>query len=380
MQQSIMANPEYTTNAFDTQSTSINTPWSSEKAKAWQERTGWLVGCNYITSNAVNQLEMWQPETFDLPTIDKELGWAANLGFNTVRVFLHSILWYEDSEAYLKRIDQFLTVADKHGIRTMFVFFDAVWDPNPLKGIQKEPTKGIHNSGWVQCPGFNILNDVNEHDTMKDYVQGIISYFRIDERVVIWDLFNEPDNVNAASYNDQHYVLPKADLSLLLLRKAFEWARAVNPIQPLTSGPWQRAWNVDEELSLIDHFMFTQSDVISFHCYEKKAEMEERILALKRYNKPMFCTEYMARPLGSTFEDIMPLLKEHGVGAYNWGFIEGRSQTHFPWDSWVKAYEEEPELWFHDIYRTNGEAYNKEEVEFIKRMTGKIAEKKMQVA
>lgn len=374
-----MANPEYTsTNAVDT--TSINIPWSTEKAKAWQEKTGWLVGCNYITSNAVNQLEMWQPETFDIDTIDRELSWAAALGFNTVRVFLHHILWYDDSEGFLKRIEQFLSIADKHGIKAMFVFFDAVWDPHPVAGAQREPQKGVHNSGWVQCPGFNILNDMNEHDTMKGYVQGIISHFRADERVVIWDIFNEPDNVNAASYNDQHYCIPKEDLALHLLRKAFDWARAINPIQPLTSGPWQRAWNVDEELSLIDHFMFTQSDVISFHCYEPKAQMEERILALKRYNKPMFCTEYMARPLGSTFEDIMPLLKEHNVGAYNWGFIEGRSQTHIPWDSWQNAYINEPELWFHDIYRTDGTAYNEKEISFIQKITGKTVVDSVKVA
>jgi hypothetical protein len=352
---------------------SINKGWSIEKSKAWQERTGWLVGCNYITSNAINQIEMWQPGSFDAETIDKELGWAADLGFNTIRVFLHHFLWDEDQQGYLKTIEHFLSIADKHGIKTMFVLFDAVWDPNPQPGTQKAPTKGVHNSGWVQCPGFAILNDLDQHETMKGYVQGIISHFKNDERVVIWDLFNEPDNMNVASYNDQHYSLPKAELALNLLRKAFEWARAVHADQPLTAGPWQRSWNAEEELSAIDHYMFSESDVISFHCYEPKEQLEERILALKRYNKPMFCTEYMARPLGSTFDDIMPLLKEHNVGAYNWGFIEGKSQTHFPWDSWEAAYGDEPEVWFHDIYRSNGEAYNLNEVEFIKTITGKTA-------
>ncbi|MEI6950566.1 cellulase family glycosylhydrolase [Paraflavisolibacter sp. H34] len=353
-------------------------PWSRERANEWSEKNGWLVGCNYIPATAINQLEMWQAETFDPFLIDKELSWAAGLGFNTIRVFLHHLVWEQDPQAYLQRIDQFLSIAWKHGIRTMFVFFDAVWDPFPKAGLQPEPRHNVHNSGWVQCPGFDVLNDASRYDGLRGYVQGIVSHFKNDERVLIWDVYNEPDNMNLASYKDDQYVQHKAELSLQLLKKAINWIRALDPVQPLTMAPWQ--WSDLDSLSELDHFMFTQCDVLSFHCYENREGMERRLLSLKKYGRPMLCTEYMARAFDSTFQEILPLLKEHGVGAYNWGFVQGKSQTHCPWDSWELAYENEPELWFHDIFRTGGEPYRAAEVAFLQEITRKEVVTEQKVA
>ncbi len=339
--------------------------WSEDRANAWFEKQGWLVGCNYIPSSAINQLEMWQAETFDPITIQTELSWARDLGFNTIRVFLHHLLWEQDQKGFIERMDLFLQIAHHHGIKTMFVLFDAVWDPFPKLGKQPDPKKGVHNSGWVQSPGFEILQKHDEYEILKEYVQGVIGHFRNDERVVIWDLFNEPDNMNLASYKDDNYVIDKAELSMQLLKKTIMWARDMDPIQPLTAAPWQYDWTDHSKLTALDNYMFTHSDIITFHCYEAKEGIESRIQSLKKFNRPMMCTEYMARPLGSTFEDVLPLLKKYNVGAYNWGFVEGKSQTHFPWDSWNKHYENEPEVWFHDIFRTNGVPYNEKEVEVI---------------
>jgi hypothetical protein len=348
--------------------------WSAERANTWYEQHGWLIGCNYIPSNSINQLEMWQPETFDPVTIDRELGWAESLGFNTVRVFLHHLLWEQDPKGFLKRLDQFLFIANRHQIGTMFVLFDAVWDPYPLLGKQPDPKPGVHNSGWVQCPGFDVLKDTSKYDSLQGYVQGIIGEFANDSRVVIWDLFNEPDNINLASYKDDSYGVEKAELSMLLLKKTITWARQMNPIQPLTAAPWKEyCWNEQGNLSPLDNYMFTHSDIITFHCYENKEGIEKRINALKQFNRPILVTEYMARPFGSTFEDVMPILKEHNVGGYNWGFVEGKTQTHIPWDSWQNSYATEPEVWFHDIFRANGQAYLPKEVEVIQEMTRREA-------
>jgi hypothetical protein len=344
--------------------------WSAQKAEDWAQRHGWLVGCNYIPHNAINQLEMWQTESFDPFLIDKELGWAAGLGFNTVRVFLHHLVWEQDPQDLLYRMNMFLTIAHKHGIKTMFVLFDAVWDPFPKLGKQPEPRRNIHNSGWVQCPGYDVLNDPSRYDDLKHYVQGIVSAFKNDERVLIWDLFNEPDNMNTASYKDDNYAAHKADLSMQLLKKTINWVREINPIQPITMAPWQYDWRDHNKLTALDRYMFTHSDIITFHCYERASGMEKRILQLKRYGRPMLCTEYMARPK-CTFKSVLPILKKHGVGAYSWGLVAGKSQTHCPWDSWGKPYEQEPSVWFHDIYRANGEPFDAKEITFLKKMTKK---------
>jgi hypothetical protein len=339
--------------------------WSIQKSQEWMERNGWMVGCNYIPSNAINQLEMWQAESFDPFLIDKELSWASGLGFNTIRVFLHHLLWGQDSRGFLERIDIFLAIADKHGIKTMFVLFDSVWDPHPKLGKQPEPKKNVHNSGWVQCPGYNVLNNPHEYDGLYEYVHGVVNHFKHDKRVLIWDLYNEPDNMNLTSYRDEGYALHKAELSMQLLKKTIRWVRGISADQPITMAPWQNDWCNESTLSMLDNYMFTHSDIISFHCYENKEGTEKRIKALKRFNRPMMCTEYMARPFGSTFQDILPLFRQYDIGAYNWGFVQGKSQTHCPWDSWEKIYEQEPELWFHDIFRTNGDAYDINETEFL---------------
>ncbi len=346
--------------------------WSTEKTEEWYQGMPWLVGCNYGPATAINQLEMWQAETFDPETIDRELGWAESLGFNSIRVFLHDLPWKQDREGYLKRIEQFLKIADKHGIGVMFVLFDSVWDPNPQPGTQRGPKPGLHNSGWVQGPGAEILKDASRHGDLEDYVKGIVGHFREDKRVQIWDIWNEPDNTNDASYGKEEPE-GKNELVLPLLKKTFAWAREARPTQPLTSGVWIGNWADPEKLSPMERLQLEESDVISFHTYGNQEEVGKCVENLRRYNRPLFCTEYMARPMGSTFDPVLADFKEGRVGAYNWGFVAGKTQTIYPWDSWQNAYESEPPVWFHDIFRLDGTAYRPEEVEFIRRVTGKTA-------
>src|SRR5690606_24227254 len=141
--------------------------WSLEKANAWREDRGWLVGCNFSPSTAINQLEMWQEDTFDPETIDRELGWAEDLGFNCIRVYLHDLLWEQDSLGFLERMEAFLEISDRHQIGVMFVLFDGVWDPFPKLGVQPDPKPHLHNSGWVQSPGLEVLQDATQDPRLE---------------------------------------------------------------------------------------------------------------------------------------------------------------------------------------------------------------------
>lgn len=343
--------------------------WSAERAQRWYDRQPWLVGCNYAPSTAINQLEMWQADTFDLPTIDRELTWARELGFNSVRVFLHHLLWEQDREGFLKRVEQFLEVADRHRIGAMLVPLDGVWDPFPQLGKQREPKPHVHNSGWVQSPGAEILGDPARHDELESYIKGVIERFKDDRRVQVWDLFNEPENPNVSAYGDKE--LPnKAERSLMLIQKVFAWAREVGPSQPITSGVWMGNWADEGKLTPMERFLLEHSDVISFHGYGPPEEVKTCVENLGRYGRPILCTEYMARPRGSTFDPILGYFKDKKVGAYNWGFVAGKSQTIYPWDSWKQTYTAEPDLWFHDIFRRDGTPYIAAEVEYIRRITG----------
>lgn len=351
--------------------------WTPERAHEWYEKQPWLVGCNFGPSNAINQLEMWQADTFDLKTIDRELGYAAGLGFTSVRVFLHHLLWEQDADGLLKRMDQFMSVAKKHGIGVMWVPFDSVWDPNPKLGKQRDPQPGLHNSGWVQSPGIRDLQDRARWGLLEAYVKGIVGRFNKDPRVQCWDLFNEPDNTNDSSYGEKGELKTelekskKHELSLELLNKSFTWAREANPTQPLTSGVWRGDWSSDATLTPMEKAQLDNSDVISFHSYDPMDELKKRVAQLRRYKRPLLCTEFMARPRGSTFDPMLAYFKKEKIGAYNWGFVEGKTNTIYPWDSWQKRYASEPPVWFHDIFRTDGTPYRREEVEYIRRVTGK---------
>jgi hypothetical protein len=345
--------------------------WTEKQAADWNAKQPWLVGSNYIPANAINELEMWQSDTFDPKRIDLELGWAEAIGLNTMRVFLHDLLWQQDAAGFQKRIDAFLQIAAKHHIKPLFVLFDSCWDPEPRLGKQHAPRPGIHNSGWMQSPGAKALQDSAQYPRLEAYVKGVVGAFAKDDRVLGWDIWNEPDNGNGGSYKE---LVPKNknDLVIALLPQAFAWARAAHPTQPLTSGVWKDDWAVPEKLGPGAKIQIEMSDVISFHSYDKPDVFEKRVLSLQQYRRPIICTEYMARGNGSTFHGSLPIAKKYNVGAINWGLVAGKTQTYLPWDSWQHPYtDREPAVWFHEIFRTDGTPYSAEETELIKRLTGR---------
>ncbi|MDT5152124.1 MAG: hypothetical protein QOI01_3857 [Mycobacterium sp.] len=341
--------------------------WSADRANSWYRAQPQLVGVNYIPSNAINQLEMFQPDTYDPRRIDAELGLAGSLGLNTVRVFLHDLLWVQDRRGFLRRLMQFVTIAASHAIKPLFVFFDSCWDPHPRLGPQHAPVPGVHNSGWVQSPGAERLGDPGYVRVLNDYVTGVLSQFRRDDRILGWDLWNEPDNP-ASAYRTVERP-DKFDLVAALLPQVFEWARAVDPVQPLTSGVWQGTWADPGRLSTIAGIQLGNSDVISFHSYANPAGFEGRIAELAPMQRPILCTEYLARTLGSSVEGILPVAVRHDVAAYNWGLVAGKTQTYLPWDSWDHPEPAPPAEWFSDLLHHDGRPYQNSDVRTLRRVT-----------
>jgi Cellulase (glycosyl hydrolase family 5) len=353
-------------------STLAQTPrWSESKANAWYALQPWLVGSNFIPANAINELEMWQAATFDPQEIDKELGWAEKLGMNTMRVFLHDLLWQQDAAGFQQRMNAFLSIAAKHHIRPVFVLFDSCWDPLPQLGPQHPPIPGIHNSGWVQSPGAAALQDSAQYPRLKAYVQGVVGAFAKDDRILAWDLWNEPNDPSDGPYGKLE-PKNKRELEQVLLPQVFEWARSANPAQPLTSGLWEHDdWSSPEKLTTLERIQLDQSDVISFHNYSWPEDFEQHVEWLERYHRPILCTEFMARSVGSTFDTILPLAKKHHVAAINWGLVAGKTQTYLPWDSWERPYvQEPPSVWFHEVFYGDGRPYREQEAKIIRELTG----------
>ncbi len=340
----------------------MNMPrWSIEKANEWYARQPWLVGCNFIPSSAINQLEMWQAETFDPATIDRELGWAASIGFNTVRTFLHDLAWEADSNGFKQRIDCFLDIASRHGIRPMLVIFDDCWNCNPQIGQQPTPKPGIHNSGWVQSPGVDIVNcEPSSWGRLERYVKDVISTFADDERILIWDLYNEPGNSN------------NGEKSLPLLQCVFEWARTVDPSQPLTAGVWFDNKQLNE-------FQLAASDVITFHNYQPVDKLEREITELRLHKRPVICTEWMARTCGSLVSTNLPVFAREKIGCINWGLVSGKTNTIYQWQNLPdfvtvtasQADHGKSMIWFHDLFSADGTPYDLAELELFKKYTSR---------
>jgi len=343
--------------------------WTEAKAKAWYAQQPWLVGANFVPSDAINQLEMFQAATFDPALIDKELGMAESIGMNTMRVFLQDQLWQQDPEGFKHRLDVFLGIAAKHHIRPMLVLFDSCWETDPHLGPQHPPIPGVHNSGWVQSPGKKRLLDRADEPQLKAYVQGVVGAFAKDDRVLAWDVWNEPDNQGGDKEEDVAAKVKRVDE---LLPEAFAWARDEHPEQPLTSGVWRGDWVHPEAESETTKIQLAESDVISFHNYDWPEVFEARIQQLQTYHRPILCTEYMARGNGSTFDTILPVAKRYHVAAINWGLVAGKTQTYLPWDSWQRPYVLiQPPIWFHDVFHKDGTPYRQREVDLIRELTGR---------
>jgi hypothetical protein len=354
---------------LEAQDSSSSQRWTEEKAAAWYTAQPWPVGANFLPSNAINELEMWQADTFDPTTIDRELGWAEGIGMNTMRVFLHNLLWEQDAKGFRKRIDTFLSLAARHHIKPVFVLFDSCWEPFPKLGPQHPPIPGVHNSGWVQAPGATVLSDSTQFPRLEIYVKGVVGAFANDQRILAWDVWNEPDNGNASSYAKGE-PKNKNDIVLLLVPQVFAWARTAHPVQPLTSGIWHGDdWSSVDKMPPMARIQIEQSDVISFHNYGWPEQFEERIQQLQQFHRPIFCTEYMARGAGSLFDTILPIAKKYHVAAINWGLVAGKSQTYLPWDSWQRPYvDRQPTIWFHDVFYVDGRPYRQKEVEIIRSL------------
>ncbi len=353
----------------------MQTRWSEAQINAWYHQRPWLVGMNYLPASAVNWNELWQAQTFDLPTIKRELSWAQQVyQMNTLRINLPFIVWLYDRDGLMARIDAFLQAATDHGISTMLTLMDdcGFSGDHPWIGRQKEPRPGVHNSQGAASPGRNIvvLPDLWGH--VERYIKDVVTTFKDDERVLVWDVYNEPtnDGIFLEGGIEGHFDGPLLQRAYELCERAIAWVRSCDPSQPITIGAWRNMKTfIKRDVKLfaspIDQLCLEHSDIISFHAYAPKDVIEESIALLKQYQRPLLCTEWLARHAQSTVEDILPIFERERVGCYNWGLVNGRTQTHLPWPVVMQNSPDYAQTWFHDLFHQDGTPYSQQEVELF---------------
>lgn len=331
-----------------------NEIWTVEKANEWGEKSPWYCGMNYIPANAINYTAMWDKTSFSSDVIDNEMKLAKSIGMNCARVVFQYAVYAEDPAYFIRTFDRFLAICDKYSIKVMPCFFDDCAfgvNTDPVAGKQSEPLEGWYAWAWSPSPGYSMVIDERTHHKLEKYVKSIMTKFKNDKRIFVWDLYNEPTNT------------PMPERSFPLLRKVFTWAREINPVQPVTTG----MWNGNEELN---DFLAANSDIITFHCYASKEETHKAMMKYKEFGRPVICTEWMNRVAKSTVLDILPDFKETQVGCMLWGLVNGKTQTHLCWGHRPEHLPYTRE-WQHDIFKGDFTPYKVEEIELIKRMTGK---------
>jgi hypothetical protein len=327
--------------------------WSVDRANQWYAAQPWPCGFNYVPAHAISYTEMWMPYNFDVAKMDKELALAEDAGFNCLRVVLPFVVWQHDPAAFKQRLREFVDVCDRRGLRVMLTLFDdcAFGSSEALKNprYEKQPdvVEGFYASGWTPSPGHDMVRDPETWPRLEKYVRDIISTFRDDSKVWVWDLYNEPS------------AFELGEASLPLVEKVFAWAREINPTQPLTIGRWN-------ENTQLNDITLRHSDIITFHNYSKAGPLQAAIAALKNHGRPIINTEWLNRPTGSRVETCLPVFAAENVGCMHWGLVNGRTQTHLVWGS--RPGKPAPDRWQHDLFHGDHTPYAPAEIALFKQI------------
>lgn len=354
------------------------TRWTTREANAWWQAQPWICGFNFLPSSAVNFLEMWHEDFFDPETIERELRWAGEIGFNAIRINLHSLVWQHDRDGLLTRLDRVMDVAAHAGLSTVPCLFDdcGFGGAEPVYGPQPDPVPGVHNSRAVASPGREIVMQADAAAYLETYVRDVVGSFRDDVRVLFWDLYNEPGN--RMEFRPEGYARFPGELdphSQRLMESAFAWARDEDPEQPLTVAAWTTPLPGEDAhpyQTEIDRSALLHSDIVTFHAYWKAEQVGAFMDYLSVLDRPMLCTEWMARAVDSRIEDQLQMFHDRSVGCFQWGFVRGRTQTHLPWPADLVAAHggtADPDVWFHDLLFEDGQPYDPGEIETIRALT-----------
>lgn len=350
--------------------------WSNEKAWDWYKSKKWIRGCNFISSDCANRIDQWQSygATDRFKTVDEELALAKSVGFNSIRVLVEYDVWDMEHDAFMQNLETYLQICDKHGITCMIVLANDCQTPkeNYKKTVLGEQhfDLGYHGGRKVSPhqKGEETYNIFDEPEIATRYiamVREIITKYKDDKRVILWNILNEPGN-------------RRGDKSLEFMKKMFQTAREIDPIQPLAADIWNGINEDGSARTNIEQAAMDLSDVISFHWYGDFCSMVKFVTALKKTNRPIFCTEWLHRISGNNIFEIFPYFFSEGIASYQWGLVASYKTQYFePWNMLWEQYDNADKdalhldftKWQHDLFRPSHHPYDPNEIKIIKEFS-----------
>ena len=364
-----------------------NGPWTKEQAWEWYSRQPWMRGCNYMPASCANRVDQWQEMGCEerFAEMERELKLAQSIGFNTLRILIEEqgfAVWCAEHDGFMARLERMLALLDKYGMhkygmRMILVLGNdcsrpkEIWSfpktgPQPCDWGYHGGRKRSQHGSFPGAVGYTCVDDPELREKFFAMCEEVMTKYRTDRRIAFWNIWNEPGNGNRRK--PEH---------VALIRRLFELAWKIDPVQPLAADVWAGHYGMSPKDANKSQVLAGElSDIISYHCYGDY-ETQVRILSkLKRhYGRPLVNTEWLARIKHNDVFTAYPLYFIEGVGCTCWGFVAGKYQTYEPWESmWRQVEDGKPEAekydftkWFHDLYRPSLRPYDPKEIGLIKR-------------
>ena len=358
-------------------------PWTKERAWEWYNAQPWIRGCNYMPASAANRVDQWQAlgaeERF--AEVERELALAEKVGFNTLRLIVEHQgfgVWLADPDGFRARFERYLQILAKHKLRAIVVLGNDCSRPKelwelPKPGVQKYDV-GYHGGRRVtqhgslpNAVGYTTVDDPALRPKFYAMCEELMTRHRDDDRILFWNLWNEPGNNN------------RNDLTMRDLRELFARAWKIDPKQPLAADVWTMRSDRPDTAHPVERLAGDLSDIISYHRYANAREQKATIdLIRARWGRPMVNTEWLARLLGDTVEDCYPLFAQEKVGAVCWGLVAGKYQTYEPyepmWKSQFEFFRRDLPVtkWYHDLFRPSHHPYDPYEVAIIRHVNAEM--------
>ena len=355
--------------------------WTKEKAWEWYNSRPWIRGFNYVPADCSGWVEMWQEYNHaeKVETMRRELALAKQIGFNAVRQFLAFDVWMYQRESFLKNVEEFLEICHENGLGVLFVLISDGGRPKKKPDFGEINAGVFHGSfkvdarmipGIFPCkdpyvpaaapaapaakpaPLYSPVDEPELAEKFYEYCEDLASRYAKDERVIVWNIWNEPGNSSRGTLSVPH------------MKRAFEIFRSHDPIQPLCADVWRMPKTnilTEEEATAIE-----LSDIISYHDYGSLDHSVRVIEFLRQYERPMLNTEWLHRVQFNNVATHLPLYYNNNVGVFNWGFVNGKFKGHEPWEACWRRYAKGEKLemtkWQHDLLRPNYRPYDPEEI------------------